>query len=181
VDDFDNQPAALPNSPIRIMASGSEQHASFLTRRAILRWGGFGILAGVAGYSAWPKAPKGRSTAGMIASSPTDESHPAPEPPAYLAGRDGFHSYLGSDFQIEAGPDSTTCRLVNVSETDSMTAPAGRFESFSLLFSAPVNFPAESRIYRLSHPQMESMELFLSPVGKPGESIYLEAVCSKRV
>jgi hypothetical protein len=42
-------------------------------------------------------------------------------------------------------------------------------EQFSLIFTTPDAQPIESRIYAVQHPELGSLELFVSPIGaKPG-------------
>jgi hypothetical protein len=170
------------------MADSPIFSASPLTRRRILGWGGIGVMAGVAGYLGWPKNPSPAIPASDGSDQPTGTHSPATadagateEPPGTWAGREAFIPHLNSEFQLESPAVSTVCRLVEVSAEDLLESPTARFASFSLLFSAPVNFAAESRIYRLTHPRMEPLDLFLSPVGKSTGHIALEAICSRRV
>lgn len=160
--------------------------SSSLTRRRILGWSGVGIIAGVTGYLGWPKNSKPVAHPGTgTTQRAADTARPmADEPMAeVLVGREAFVAHLKSEFQIESADHSlaSACRLIEVSDEISLTSPTARFTSFSLLFTAPKGFAAQSQIYRLTHPQMEPMDLFLSPVGKSDEVVHLEAVCSQKV
>lgn len=164
------------------MDTSEATSASPLTRRRILGWSGIGIMAGVTGYMGWPRLKNADSPA--AASSTTTRAGsvpPEPAPPAGPIRREDFLPHVNSEFQLEAPSPATTCKLIEVSAAESLVSPTARFTSFSLLFSAPKDFAAESQIHRLSHARMETMELFLSPVGKSGERVYLEAVFSQRV
>lgn len=162
------------------MTPPQDPSAASPTRRKILGWGGIGVVAGVTGFLGWPRLGKTADTPAVAASSTTvrPESVPTdPAPPAGSIRREDFLPHLNSEFQL----DDTSCKLIDVSAAESLVSPTARFTSYSLLFAAPKDFVAESRIHRLSHARMETMDLFLSPVGKPGERVYLEAVCSQRV
>jgi len=52
---------------------------------------------------------------------------------------------------------------------------AGR-QPFSLMFQAPAEPALPQRIYRLEHPQLEAMDLFLVPVARSAEGLHYEAV-----
>jgi hypothetical protein len=49
-------------------------------------------------------------------------------------------------------------------------------ENFTLLFRAPAGAPLAQGIYSLSHETLAAMEIFLVPVKKDAEGLYLEAV-----
>jgi hypothetical protein len=93
--------------------------------------------------------------------------------------REDFLPHLNSEFRV--GPSGAPCTLVEVGATQTQIGRDARFISFSLLFSAPRGFAAESGIQRLAHGEMQTMELFLSPVGRADDRVHLEAVCSQRV
>lgn len=92
--------------------------------------------------------------------------------------REKFLPHVNSNFRIDSGVD---CKLVEIGENMRISAPKETFVSFSLMFSAPKELAVESRIYRLSHPQLGDLDLFLSPVGRSEKCVYLEAVCCQRV
>ena len=157
------------------------------TRRRILGLGGIGAVGGVAFCLGWhdegapervlreTETPSPRPTPGA-----TVHAEPAKSPAAPGAlRREDFLPHLNSEFRI--GPYATACMLVEVGEDQTQIGPDARFLSFSLLFAAPRDFAGESGIQRLVHGKLETMELFLSPVGPAGERVYLEAVCSQRV
>jgi hypothetical protein len=48
--------------------------------------------------------------------------------------------------------------------------------SFSLTFEAPAEPALPQRIYRLEHPQLDAMDLFLVPVARTAAGLHYEAV-----
>lgn len=157
------------------------------TRRRILGWGGAGAIGGLAGYLGWPRGQAARAPLAKEASprqsttALTDSAPAAPDLTRDGSRRDDFLPHLNSLFRVTSPTlASVDCKLVEISSTQKLTGPAGNFTAFSLLFSAPTGSVTESQIYQVSHPQMGSMELFLSPVGKPSDRISLEAVFSQR-
>ena len=57
------------------------------------------------------------------------------------------------------------------------TAPDGR-QPFSLTFEAPSEPALPQRIYRLEHPQLDAMDIFLVPVARVAGGLHYEAVFS---
>lgn len=49
-------------------------------------------------------------------------------------------------------------------------------QPFSLTFEAPAEPALPQRIYRLEHPQLEAMDLFLVPVARTATGLHYEAV-----
>ena len=54
-------------------------------------------------------------------------------------------------------------------------APGGR-QPFSLTFEAPPEPALPQSIYRLEHPQLEAMDIFLVPVARTAAGLHYEAV-----
>ena len=154
-----------------------------LTRRRILGWGSAGTIGGIACYLGWPRPESGSVTEVKQplpkASATTPEPQPS-APPTVSGGirRDDFLPHLKSTFQLDSG---NRCTLVEVSAAMETASATASFTSFSLLFAAPADSPVESRVHQLTHPQMGTLDLFISPVGQSKEHVYLEAVCSQRV
>ena len=146
------------------------------------------MIGGLAGYWGWQHQPS--ETA--IEASAASPKPLAANPPEFLpdsttsgttpsAGgirREDFLPHLKSAFQLDSG---TRCTLVEVGAARKIVSPTAEFTSFSLLFAAPGEFAADSKIYHLTHGQMAAIKFFLSPVGRSKERVYLEAVCSQRV
>lgn len=146
------------------------------------------MIGGLAGYWGWPRQTSGPvagttpATAKPLVANPP-ESLPdslASTTPAQAAGirREDFLPHLKSTFQLDSG---TRCTLVEVGPAKNMVGPSAEFTSFSLLFTAPNDFAAESKIHHLTHGQMGAMDLLLSPVGRSKEQVHLEAVFSQLV
>lgn len=60
-------------------------------------------------------------------------------------------------------------RLVNVSESTVRPAGERRFEAYSILFEGPAA-SLEQQTVTIQHPQLGEQQLFLVPVGKPGQA-----------
>ncbi len=82
-----------------------------------------------------------------------------------------FEPLVGSRF---------TLRLDNSAELPAqlIDASAGRSgaKSFSLTFEAPAEPALPQRIYRIEHPQLDAMDLFLVPVARTAAGLHYEAV-----
>jgi len=86
-----------------------------------------------------------------------------------------FEPLVGSQFSLRLGDAAELpARLVEarVGLGDSL---ADR-QPFSLTFQAPCEPALPQRIYRLEHPQLEAMDLFLVPVARSAAGLYYEAV-----
>lgn len=160
------------------------------TRRRIVAWGGVGLLATVAGYLGWPRReevdPVGlnKTSAKPVSGNSTQALSHAPEPAPLVAikGRDVFLPHVESEFRLEYGPLSfAKCKLIEVGALQTMHTPKADFTSYSLLFTASKDFVPESQMYRLSHEVLGTMDLFLSPIGKSKERVFLEAIICQRV
>ena len=159
---------------------------SSFTRRRILGLGGAGAVGGLACYFGWPsnETPQTRASATPHAATPASPPQPmetAASESAPAAGalrRDDFLPHLKSEFRLESA--GTGCKLVEVGAAQKLVSPTAEYVSFALLFTAPAGAVIESRIHQLSHAEMETLDLFISPVGQSKEHVYLEAVCCQR-
>lgn len=79
----------------------------------------------------------------------------------------GFTLWLDDETQLPA-------RLVEA-RRGGAAAPGGR-QPFSLTFEAPPEPALPQHIYRLQHPQLEALDLFLVPVARTGTGLHYEAV-----
>lgn len=83
-----------------------------------------------------------------------------------------FEPLVGSRFALRLdGGAYLPARLVEARAG----APAGN-RSFSLMFQAPAEPVLPQRIYRLEHPQVDAIDLFLVPVGRSAAGLHYEAV-----
>lgn len=170
------------------MSTSSATSNTSPTRRRVLGWGGAGVIGGLAGYWGWQttasKTVIGASTDSTP--SPAEKSSeslpdsPSSVTPARADGlrREDFVAHLKSAFQLDSGAH---CTLVEVGAAQKLVSPIAEFTSFSLLFTAPASSSADSRIYQLTHAEMGKLNLFISPIGRSNDCVYLEAVCCQRV
>ena len=159
------------------------------TRRALLGLGGIGIATGVAGYLGWRNSDK-TSSSGTQAAAPNSTASPTPiegiqtaealpetEPLASMK----FLPHLKTNFTLQSESGSHACKLVEVTPEKHQKTPKATWATFSLFFEAPAGFLAEGGICRVSHPQLEEMELFLSPVGRTKDKALLQAAFSQSI
>ena len=92
--------------------------------------------------------------------------------------KSSFDPFVEQKFLIHLGPsERLEVELVGISEMKCQ-----RTESFSLLFKGPSDKVVPQRIYRMEHPEMGTLELFLAPVmvaGDPG--MHYEAVFNRLI
>lgn len=88
-----------------------------------------------------------------------------------------FNGLVGQRFrlQTEAG-NSVHARLIEANAPPTRRAPRFRREHFSLIFDVPGGAELYQGHYRLSHPQVGSLALFMVPVDLPAKHNRLEAV-----
>ncbi len=91
-----------------------------------------------------------------------------------------FDPCLGTTFQLETAPgESATLELIEVSGYPRRTRHSGATrEAFSLLFRGTKDLAVSQQIFKLTHPDLGSHELFLVPVGADENGTRLEAVFS---
>jgi len=159
-------------------------------RRALLGLGGVGLATGVASYlglrrsddKALQGATQGGSKATPTAPPQLSEQQPAAavseETPVASAK---FLPHLKTNFTIQAEGAGNACKLVEVSPETHQKTPEATWATFLLLFEAPAGFLAQGGICQVSHPQLEEMELFLSPIGNSKEKSLLQAAFSQRI
>ena len=89
--------------------------------------------------------------------------------------RDDFHQHLDEAFRLELDEGSLQLELT---EAECVGRPPGdaRRQAFSLVFTGPQHPVLPQRLYRLVHPDMGALDIFLVPIGSgPGGTRY-EAV-----
>lgn len=89
-----------------------------------------------------------------------------------------FAEHLQTKFQAHVD-DSQSVELLMTSATDCGTGP-GR-EQFSIIFRGPLDSLLVQRMYRLEHPQMGTLDLFLVPIKKDADGFYYEAAFARMV
>lgn len=93
--------------------------------------------------------------------------------------REDFAQCLGQSFQIECDERAVDAELSTVTGLGFKSADDkehGKRESFTLMFHTPKNWRLPQRIYRLSHPRLGAVEMFLVPIGPDQKGMRLEAV-----
>lgn len=86
-----------------------------------------------------------------------------------------FATEVGRWFLVEGDGQGHGLELVSATPSR-RTAPAGARAGFSLLFRAPSSLGAAQGTYRIQHPRLGALDLFLVPVGASAQSIEFEAV-----
>ena len=90
---------------------------------------------------------------------------------------ESFEPHVGSSFwaELPAG-GKVELRLTRAAKV--MESEAARLirHPFSLYFIGPLSFRLEQRIYHVTHPSLEAMDIFLVPVGQDAQALQYEAV-----
>lgn len=158
-------------------------------RRVLVAGLGAGLCAAAAGIWKWPTEPEPavskprppRSETGTAGQASTARET-AESQPAGAFTREAFLPLLKTQFGASNGqPGGMSLKLVEVSAATILAHGPVKFSSFSLLFEAPQGSPAEGAIYRVSHPQVEEMDLFLSPVGRTFDRVCYEAAFTQKI
>lgn len=89
-----------------------------------------------------------------------------------------FEPLVGSRFTLRLAPADggaeVPAQLIHA-QAGRGGAPHGR-QPFSLTFEAPAEPTLPQSIYRLEHPQLEAMDIFLVPVARSAAGLHYEAV-----
>lgn len=90
-----------------------------------------------------------------------------------------FAGLLGQRFELHppAGGPLASVELVEACSLGTAPTPAGRLP-FTLLFKAEQGPALSQQIYRLSHPALPPMDVFLGPVASAYDGPCYEAVFS---
>lgn len=88
-----------------------------------------------------------------------------------------FEPRLGQHFSIGTGGDGADldAELVEVTPVGEAARPGGR-RPFSLVFRGPPGGALPQRIYRVDHPELGPLDIFLVPIGADGDGVRYEAV-----
>ena len=120
------------------------------------------FLTGAAAFSIVPLALRLLMNHQRNPDAPTVKAAAPGTPPH---GLDRFVPLMGSTFVAAATPAGPAFRLVLAKAEALKHHQRGVVEQFSLRFTAPMGHPFDSRIYRLEHPVLGGMELFITAVG----------------
>lgn len=172
------------------MSSSPDSPGFSRTRRALLGLGGVGLATGVAGYLGWQRSDEKTFQGAVREGSKTTPESPTPisEDQAASAATEEtpvasakFRPHLKTNFTISSEGAGNACKLVQISAEKHQKTPEATWATFVLLFEAPAGFLAEGGICQVTHPQLEEMELFLSPIGNPKEKVLLQAAFAQRI
>jgi len=86
-----------------------------------------------------------------------------------------FEPHIGDAFTITAEPQAIELVLAEV--TILADRPGGR-DPFSLLFQGPPQPLLPQAIYRLEHPRLGPLEIFIVPLGQDAAGARYEAIFS---
>jgi hypothetical protein len=89
-----------------------------------------------------------------------------------------FSQHLNTTYSIKLdGREPIELELVEVRPYENKDKPGEQkgYERFSLLFDGPTEIFLPQQIYRLSHSQMEDLDLFLVPIGRHERGLRYEA------
>lgn len=86
-----------------------------------------------------------------------------------------FEPLVGSRFTLRLADDAELPARLIEARAGRSAGLEGR-PPFSLTFEAPPEPALPQRIYRLEHPQLDPVELFLVPVARSATALHYEAV-----
>ena len=91
--------------------------------------------------------------------------------------KDDFSRALNSEFVTKSATNVFGFELIALEEGRSNP----NFESFSLLFRAPVNTASEQQVYAMSHPNLGQLDLLLVPIKRDSDGVIFEAVFNRTI
>ena len=88
-----------------------------------------------------------------------------------------FAKHVNTNFRIELESlPSVELKLIAVTPRASEPHEQAGMERFSVLFSGPGDVFVPQQTYRVTHPEMGELEIFLVPLGKESDGFRYEAV-----
>jgi hypothetical protein len=88
-----------------------------------------------------------------------------------------FTPHIGSKFELQLDEGSQIMlELLQAKDLDIPSRPATFRVPFSLLFVGPAEFELPQRLYRLRHPELSQLTLFLVPIAREKDGMRYEAV-----
>ncbi len=133
-----------------------------LTRRSLLWSGAMATAAALVGIRPWAATPAAAAGA-----------------PGHLL-RSSYEGLAGNTFATA----SVDLRLLSVSDLAGAAVDpslAGNEDAFALAFAGPLDAALEAGAHTLSHPELGTFELFVSPVERPRRDRRYEAVVDRSV
>jgi hypothetical protein len=89
---------------------------------------------------------------------------------------DSFSEHVNTKFRINTDT-STVIEMELIEATDEETTP--KQERFSLIFRGPEQPYLPQGTYRIEHDKMETLNLFLVPIGKEDDCFHYQAVFNR--
>ena len=87
-----------------------------------------------------------------------------------------FLPHLNNEFRIYFDPSSpSSVELIEVNEKNSSTTETGR-KSFSIVFRGAKEKIWPQGMYKIEHPRLGGMQIFLVPIGPDNAGLCYEAV-----
>jgi hypothetical protein len=87
-----------------------------------------------------------------------------------------FREHINSKFRMHHdAPDGSDIELIRVTDL----SPNIRLIQFSIEFLAPLDTPVGQKTYRLTHPHLGELDLFLVPIAKDDLGLHYEAVFNR--
>jgi len=143
-----------------------QRRRNFLSRTAAV--GGMAVLGASVGPVQAAKTLTG------------DSAGPSPESQAIWPGNatvNDFSRLLGKRFGLLTEDGTTSyAKLIETNSPRARRALRFRREHYSIVFDVPDSVDLVQGRYRISHPQIGSLDLFMVPVDLPGKFNRLEAV-----
>ena len=93
-----------------------------------------------------------------------------------------FRLHLHTTFRIyRQAEEAVEVELIEVqaSQDTAPSAPSGLPVQFSLVFRGPAASPLPQKTYRLEHPRMGILDLFLVPIARKADTVYYEAILGR--
>jgi hypothetical protein len=89
---------------------------------------------------------------------------------------DDFRPRLNETFHLQTDAAPMDLALSEAVPVGSQPLEGERTQAFSLLFTGPSEPLLAQQIYRMAHPEMGEIDIFLVPVGSDSEGVQYEAV-----
>jgi len=90
--------------------------------------------------------------------------------------RETFEPLLDGEFEIDFGNGPVASMLVDVRPLNAPSTEHQGRQPWSLLFRTEKSASFEQAIYRVSHPSLGALDLFLVPVGPDESGMRYEAI-----
>jgi hypothetical protein len=87
-----------------------------------------------------------------------------------------FEPHVGRVFRLEADLEAMDVTLTEAAAIGAPTTDDSTRQAFSLVFTGPGESVLPQRIYRLTHPEMGELDLFLVPIGSDAEGTRYQAI-----